>query len=40
VEFGRFVAAKALWQHCLIFVGRQNFLNTRLIDEVVAFQIG
>jgi hypothetical protein len=32
--------ATALWQHCLIFVGRQNFLNTHLIHQVVAFQIG
>jgi len=32
--------AAALWQHCLIFVERQNFLNTRLIHQSVAFQIG
>jgi hypothetical protein len=32
--------ATELRQHCLLILGRENFLNTHLVNEVIAFQIG
>jgi hypothetical protein len=40
-EIWAFVAEMPrLWQHCLLFVRRQDFLNPHLVDEMIAFQVG